>query len=400
MEYDFDKIIERKNTKSIKWDKIETRFGNSAVMPMSIADMDFESPREVVKSLVNRAAHGVYGYSFNDEGYYESIINWYKKHFSYTIEKEWMINTPGVVQGLNLCVRTYTNEGDRIIVQTPVYSPFIKCVTNNKRQLVVNELNYENNIYTIDFDRFEKAAKGARMFILCSPHNPVGRVWTEKELMTLHEICSRNNILIISDEIHCDLVYEGYKHTCTASVPDYGENNIITLIAPSKSFNIPGLQASTAVISNRLLRNKFKQSLEQLGIHLTNIFALEGAQAAYRYGQEWLQQVLQYIRGNYEYIKGFLKENMLGIIHPQLEGTYLMWLNLRNLNISSMEIDKLFEKEAKIAGCNGLIFGRGGEGFYRINIATQRRNIEIAMDNIKNAVGKWQTGRYYSSNFQ
>ena len=395
MKYDFDKYVNRRNSASVKWDGIGDVFGviNNDIIPLWIADMDFLSPPEVIEAIKRRAEHGVFGYSLKPDSFYTAIVDWMRKRHDWKIKKEWMLVTPGVVAGLSMAVLSYTEPGDEVIVQPPVYSPFFNVVKNNERRVVYNPLKLENGRYTMDFEDLEsKFTSRTKMLILCSPHNPTGRVWSEDELKKLGEICLDHNTLIVSDEIHSDLVYKGVKHTPIASISDEFAQNTVTFIAPSKTFNVAGLSTSIAIIPNPKLLESFNEVVEKMEAGYTNIFGIVAAEAAYKYGEEWLEEVLAYLRGNLGFLKDFLKEKLPEIKVIEPEGTYLVWLDFRKLEMDDRSLNDFLLKEAKVALVSGSAFGPGGEGFQRMNIATPRSVLKKALERMERAIKKMKIG--------
>ena len=386
MKYNFDEYVERRNTKSVKWDGMKEVFGTEDALPMWVADMDFLSPPEVVNALIERAKHGVYGYTLKDEGFYNSLINWVKKRHNWEIERKWIMATPGVISALSLAILTFTKPSDEIILQPPVYYPFFRVVSGLGRKIVYNPLKFENGRYTIDFDDLERKINGkTKMLILCSPQNPTGRVWTEEELSKLGNICKRNDILIASDEIHADIVYKEYKHTPIASLNDFA-NNTITFMAPSKTFNVAGLNTAMTIIPNEELLKSFSMMLENMGLGIGNVFGITASQSAYENGEEWLEALLDYLKENLEFLKSFVAERMPQVKVVEPEGTYLVWMDFRSLNMSDEELRTFMLEKTKVALDDGYIFGPGGSGFQRINIATPRMILKQGLERIENAV--------------
>ncbi|NUV00384.1 cystathionine beta-lyase [Marinitoga sp. 1154] len=383
------KYIDRKNTDSIKWDWYEWNkhiFIEKDVLPMWVADMDFEAPKEVIHALKKRIEHGVYGYTFEPVDLKDNIINWLKYKHNWEIKKDWLLSMHGVIPALNFSIQLYTNPGDNILIQTPVYPPFMSSIKNNNRKLLINELKLENNHYEIDFDDFERKTKESKMFILCSPHNPIGRVWKKDELEKMAEICLKNDVLIVSDEIHADLAFSNSTHIPIAALSEEIADNTITLMAPSKTFNIAGFHYAFAVIKNIKLKNKFKNWIKQSGLFLHNIAGLVAANAAYKYGKNWLIETMEYIEENYKFVREYFEKNIPEVRVIKSEGTFLVWLDFRKLNLSQDELKDLLEKKAKIGLNNGITFGTNGEGFMRMNIATSRENIIEACRRIEKAI--------------
>ncbi|WP_409294191.1 MalY/PatB family protein [Peribacillus sp. SCS-26] len=387
MKYNFDEHIPRTNTGSVKWDQSEVLFGDKDILPMWVADMDFKVPQPVIEALKAKAEHGIFGYTGGTASYWDAVIGWMKTRHNWDIQKEWISHAPGVVPALNIIVQAFTAPGDRIMIQSPVYHPFAKVVEMNGRELTVNQLQNEAGRYTMNFtDLKEKLKLGVKMLILCSPHNPVGRVWSEEELRELGEICLANDVLIVSDEIHADLVMPGSRHTVFASINEEFEQNSIICTAPSKTFNLAGLQTSNIIIPNANLRAKFKKSMEEHFLGSMNTFGIAAAESAYLEGADWLDQLLEYLQGNYNYIKNYLETHLNKLIVSPLEGTYLVWVDCRTLGLDAKELERHMQKEAKVAFNHGYIFGEGGEGFLRINIACPRSIVEEGMKRLERAV--------------
>jgi cystathionine beta-lyase len=379
MKYDFNKEVIRRNTKSVKWDLAE-----EAVLPMWVADMDFEAPEAVSEAIIRRAGHAVYGYTKTDESYFDSIKNWWERRHNYKLEKEWIRFSPGVVPAVHMLIRALTEPGDKVIIQSPVYHPFFSAIRNNGCELVENPLLFEENRYIMDFIDLEAKVKDpkVKVMILCSPHNPVGRVWTKEELTRLGELCIANNVTVIADEIHCDLIYKEYKHIPFPSICEEFAQNCILCIAPTKTFNIAGIQASSVVIANDALRQKFDKMLQSIGGLSPNIFAMEATEAAYNYGEQWLDELLDYLKVNLDLLTEYLTEKIpaMKVIKP--EGTYLVWVDCREMGMSPKELNKFFLKTAKVWFNEGNIFGSSGEGFVRINIACQRSILKEGLERL------------------
>lgn len=389
MKYDFDKVIKRQNTNSIKYDYGNTLGFSSDIQPMWIADMDFETAPCIVEQMKKVANFGVYGYSFAGESYFDAIHNWYNKQFNFDIKKDWLVYTPGVVFALNLAIKAFTNIGDSVMIQQPVYSPFSKAVKNNDRKLVNSPLIYKDNKYTMDFNDIECKikAENVRLFILCSPHNPVGRVWSKSELLRLSEICLKYKVIVVSDEIHNDFVFKG-EHTVFAKLSNEALNNCVICTSPSKTFNIAGIQTSNIIIPNGKLREKFNAEKIKTGYDELNIFGIVACQVAYNEGGEWLQELLRYIENNYLIVKSFLADKMPKVEISDLEGTFLVWLNFSKLGFNhSYLYDKLLNK-AKVWLDDGAIFGNEGQNFMRLNIACPQSELIKALNKIYNALYK------------
>lgn len=386
MKYNFDEVVDRRNSDCIKWDTLEKVYGDKDILPMWIADMDFKSADEIIAALKNRVEHGVFGYNLQPDSLYDSIVKWAKKRYNWDIKKEWILFTPGVVAGFNIGIRALTEESDGIVIQTPVYPPFYRVINNNNRTLITNPLTIKDNRYCIDFADLEKKLKTAKALLLCSPHNPTGRVWTREELEKIVKLCMENNVLIISDEIHCDLILKGHNHTSIASISEEAAMNSITLIAPSKTFNIAGLFTSIAIIPNEEIRNKIKDEISRLEIGHVHIFGAVALEAAYTYGEEWLEEVLAYIEENINFVIEFLEKKIPQVKLIRPEGTYLLWLDFRALGLDHEELNRIMIEKGRVLLNDGLTFGKEGEGFLRLNIGCPRSMVEEALRRIEKAI--------------
>lgn len=386
--YDFSRVIDRSGTNSMKWEPgvLEDMFGNPELLPLWVADMDFEVSPAVKEAVVKVAEHGIYGYSETDK-HMIAFKNWQDRRFDTKIETEWLINTPGIVTALNIAVQTFTKPGDNVIIQRPVYYPFTDAIVNNGRHVSNNELKEVDGNYEIDFEDFEEKAKdpNTTMFILCSPHNPVSRVWTKEELAKLMDICVENDVLVVSDEIHNDLVMPGYEHTVTLGIDEKYQKNLISCMAPSKSFNLAGMQLSYIIIADEKMRHQFNRTLEQLGLGMMSPFALEAAAAAYDESEEWLDDLIEYLHGNYNYLKDYFAKELPQVKVRDLEATYLVWVDFRELGLNFEEIADTMANKAGVALDGGDWFGKAGEGFMRINIACPRELLEQAAEQIVKA---------------
>ena len=382
MPYNFDTIIERAGTSSVKYDLRKALFGRDDVIPMWVADMDFAVPHFVEEAVLNRARHPIYGYTVIPESYTEAVAGWQKSRYNWEIENNWLFFSPGVVAGLNMIVQAFTRPGDAVIVQPPVYFPFFSCVENNGRRLVLNQLKEQNGDYTIDFEDLEQKMKaGARMMILCSPHNPVSRSWSREELERLGEKCLEYGILMVSDEIHGDLVFGPHRHIPMASLSPEIADNTITCIAPSKTFNLAGLFTSSIIIPNEKLRETFKKHQETL--HLSpNLFGLVAAEAAYREGGSWLDELMHYLKDNISIVSGYLSRNLPGITFSKAEATYMLWLDFRKTGIPPAEMKSRLVEKAGLGLVEGPVFGQGGNGFQRMNIACPRTVLIGALERL------------------
>lgn len=379
----FDEEINRYKSNSLKYDFKKDKNKPDDVLPMWVADMDFKCCDEILNDMHRKINHGIFGYSKNDENYFNAIKNWYSTNFNTELKQEWLITTPGVVFALATAVKTITNENDYVLINNPVYYPFTEVVEDNKRKIISSNLILIDNHYEIDFNDFENKIKQykIKLFLFCSPHNPVGRVWTENELDKIIEICKRYNVFIVSDEIHSDFVWKG-NHICLLKYENY-QNNIILCTAPTKTFNLAGLQVSNIFIPNAEVRQKFQLELWNTGYSLINIMGLVACQSAYEKGQKWLDELRDYLLENINYVDTFLKENLpkIKLIYP--EGTYLLWLDFNGANLSDDRIEELMLNEAKLWLDNGKMFGETGKGFQRLNIAVPRRKLKYALENLK-----------------
>ncbi|MCK9452314.1 MAG: PatB family C-S lyase [Bacteroidales bacterium] len=388
MTYDFDKQIDRSETSSIKYDLRNTIFGTGEVLPMWVADMDFETPDFIRDAVKARAEHPIYGYTFRSDSYFQAQIDWFKKQYNWEIEKDWIVFSPGIVPALNMAVLALTNRGDKIIVQPPVYFPFFTAVSNHNRELVNNELIREEGTYRMNFDQLEEQAVDARMLILCNPHNPVGRSWRREELDKLADICVRHNLLVISDEIHSDLVLPGHKHTPFACVHPGLKSSLLTMHAASKTFNLAGLATSSVIIEDETLRDQFKQFVDFLHVGMGNIFGAVATETAFREGGEWHKQMLRYVSENVNYFT-----DQLSVKLPQLkvfkpEATYMVWLDFSAFGLDDDALKSYIIKEAGLGLNAGIDFGSGGSGFMRINLACPRQTVALAVEKLILAFSK------------
>lgn len=381
--YDFDKVINRRGTNSEKWD-----MKGDDILPMWVADMDFKAPEPVINAIIERARHGIFGYSFYPDSYYDSIIKWQAKRNHWKIKREWIMYSPGVVPAINILIKILTRPGDKVIIQPPVYHPFFKAVHNNDRKLLENPLKFENNRYTMDFEDLEEKAKDpkAKLLILCSPHNPVGRVWTREELTRLGKICIENNITVISDEIHSDIIYKGHKHIPFASISEEFAQNSIVCTAPSKTFNLAALKTSCIIICNEKHRKLYRNIMETIGLSEGNVFGAVALEAAYTHGDKWLHQLIDYLEGNLRFLKNYISENIPEIEVVEPEGTYLVWLDCRKLGMDAKSLEDFMLTKAKLWLDEGYIFGKQGEGFERINIACPRVILKEGLCRLERAI--------------
>lgn len=387
MDYNFDRIIERSGTSSSKWDRRKKDVGEDDVLPMWVADMDFASPPPVLEALRKRVEHGIFGYTERTSSYYAALSSWMKRRFDWDIRETKIVHTPGVIVALNLIIQAYTQPGDKVIIQQPVYHPFSYAIQNNKRILVNNQLQIQDGRYIMDLDHLKKSIDAStHLLILCSPHNPVGRVWTKEELLRLAEICLENDIIIVSDEIHADLVLEGHIHAPTATLSEEIANVTVTCTAPTKTFNIAGLGVANTIISNSNLYDRYFTVVNNAGLEMTNVFAKVALEVAYTHGEEWLLQLLNYLQHNYEFLVSYLKANIPQISVFPLEGTYLAWLDFRKLGLADKDLKEFLIHKAKVWLDEGTKFGAGGEGFQRMNIGCPRKLLEEGLERIASAI--------------
>jgi cystathionine beta-lyase len=387
MTYNFDKIIRRENTACVKYDLRKGYFGREDVLPLWVADMDFETPDFIREAVQKRAAHPIYGYTFRTDSFSQSIINWMKKRHGWDVQKEWVSFSPGVVPALNMAVLAFSEPGEKVIVQAPVYFPFFTAVKNHGRELVYNQLIEKNGRYEMDFDDLEKKADDkTRILLLCHPHNPVGRLWSRDELETLTDICVRKNILIVSDEIHSDLMLNGNKHIPLASLSQKAADISLTCIAPSKTFNLAGLSTSALIIPNETHKKTYEKMLDALHIGMGNLFGTISLEAAYNEGEEWLEELLGYLDKNLLLLNEFFRTRIPGVKVIQPEATYLVWLDFRCLGLNNKELKEFIIQKAGIGLNDGPSFGPGGEGFQRINIALPRVILQEALERLEKAL--------------
>ncbi len=382
--FDFDQEINREGSSSVKYDGRQAMFGKSDVIPVWVADMDFAAPPAVTQALIERAAHPIYGYTLFPDSLYQALIDWMQRRHGWTIQRDWIVMCPGVVPSINAAVMAFTQPGETVIVQPPVYFPFFSAVTETGRKLVRNPLHLENGRYTIDFDHLEQCAKHAHLLLLCSPHNPVGRVWQPSELERLLEIAEKHNLIVFSDEIHADLIYPGNRHYALGAFPGRSAN-IITAVAPSKTFNIPGLNLSALIIPDKSTRNAMTQVFNTLHVSASNPFSTTAFEAAYRESEAWLEALLIYLRDTRDSVATFLAQHLPEIKVIQAEGTYLLWLDCRAMNMTDAQLKQFFIGEAGVGMSPGTLFGTEGSGFMRLNIGAPRRVILSVLDKIVQA---------------
>jgi cysteine-S-conjugate beta-lyase len=396
MQYDFDLICDRSNTNCLKWDSIRAIFGHDDVIPMWVADMDFPVAQPIVEALKKRAEHEFYGYTQPGPQVTEAVVDRMQRKFGWQIQPDWVVFTPGVIPALHTAVRALARPGDEIILQPPVYYPFFSAVTSNGCHIVNNELRLIDDCYEMDYADLEgcfqprtgmdSTPSRAKAIILCNPHNPVGRLWNKDELTRLGEIVISHGAKVISDEIHCELLFNGRKHTPFASISPEFEQNCMVGMAPSKTFNLAGLKASSIIIPDERLRKDFVNA--RTGIPGPNLFGLTALEAAYRFGDEWLEQVLAYLQGNLDFATEYFEKNIPKIKVIEPHGTYLLWLDCRELGMDSFALRSFMREEARVAFDDGFVFGAGGAGFQRMNIACPRAILEEALSRIEAAVGR------------
>lgn len=402
MRYNFDQEIDRRGTNAAKWEvvKLGGRFvpvdqmpadpAGRRLLPMWVADMDFPVPQPVIDALAARAQHGIFGYGWPGPAYRQVVVDWMARRHGWAVEPEWIVPTPGVVPALNMLVRTFAAPGQQVIIQPPVYYPFYTAISNNGAELARNPLRYADGRYTMDFADLEAqlSRPGVAMLILCSPHNPVGRVWTPEELRRLGELCLAHDVLVVADEIHGDLIYPGRRFTPYATLGEQFAANAVVCTAPSKTFNLAGLATSNIIIPNPELRVRFERTLNSNGLHGVNTFGMVALEAAYAHGEEWLTQVMDYIAGNLRYLQDYVAQHLpqIDVVHP--EGTYLVWLDCRRLGLDKAALERLMLEEARVFLDEGYIFGSEGEGFERINIACPRAILAEALERITAAVDR------------
>jgi len=387
MKFDFDAWIDRRNTGSMKWDCRERTEIEPDVIPMWVADMDFPAPPAVVEAVVNRARHGIYGYPIGSRSFYAAIAQWLRTRHGWNIKKGWITRSPGVVASLCLCLSAFTKPGDGVVIQTPVYHPFYSVILDNDRRLIRNPLKSEAGRTTMDFeDLGRKIDGGTRLLILCSPHNPVGRVWSRDELARLGAVCASAGLIVISDEIHAELVYQGHRHIPFASISEDLARRTVTLHAPSKTFNVPGLETSFAVIPDPEKKALFDRQIRNGSLGLGNIFGPIALEAAYTQGAEWLDELLVYLEGNLDFLETFLAAKVPKIRLVRPEGTYLALMDCRVLNMTQPELNQFFLKKARVFFNEGPMFGEELQGYVRINFGCPRTRLEEALLRIEAAV--------------
>ncbi|MFI5358974.1 MAG: MalY/PatB family protein [Halanaerobiales bacterium] len=396
MDQRFAKIVERWNTNSVKWDGLKRNFGREDILPMWVADSDWPVPAAVIEALKKRVEHGIFGYTMPGEELDQAVVEWVRRRYNWEIKREWLVYTSGVVPAINVALQAFTGPGGYVVVQPPVYYPFFAAVEKSGAGLVENQLVEEEGQYRIDFQDLEEKLLAIRegdsrgeprkvALLFCSPHNPVGRVWHREELERLAELALKYNLLMISDEIHGDLIYSEYNHIPLASLSEEIARRTITMIAPSKTFNLAGLATSVAIIPDREMREAFRRTMDGLVVG-GNLLGYTAMQAAYSQGEEWLESQLKYLEENRDFAVEFINKHIPGISVQKPEGTYLLWLDCRGLGLNDAELKRFFVEEARVALNDGKRFGKGGEGFMRMNIACPRSQLEEGLRRIKRAV--------------
>ncbi|GET32609.1 aminotransferase [Prolixibacter bellariivorans] len=387
MPYNFDEVIDRKGTNCIKYDRLEQFCGNPDALPMWVADTDFRVPDFIMDAIRERADHEVLAYSFRPESYHQSIIDWMKKRHDWDIKREWISFSPGVVPAVTMLIMALTNEDDKVIVQPPVYFPFFTCVKGSGRELVENPLKLENGRYYFDFEDLKaKIDDKTKMLLLSSPHNPGGMVWTKEELTELGRICKEKGVIIVSDEIHSDLVYPGHKHVPLPSISEELAEITVVCMAPNKTFNIAGLSSAFLVIPQKKMRVRYERLLNVLHVHGGNIFGTVATEAAYTHGEEWLDELLEYLQGNLKYLNEFMADRLPKIKVMQPESTFLVWLDFRDYGLSEKEMKDVLVNKAGVAMNVGSTFGSGGEGYFRMNIGCPRSTLQEGLERIEKAL--------------
>ncbi|MCI6275783.1 MAG: pyridoxal phosphate-dependent aminotransferase [Clostridium sp.] len=384
--YNFDKLLNRKDTDCVKWDELESVFGNSDLLPYWVADMDFEVLPELKEAIVKRAEHPTYGYTFPNEDYYNNFIKWNKERNDFHIEKDDIISVPGVVTATSFVIYAFTQKGDKVLLNTPIYNPFFDVIKAHNRELVTSKLILNGDRYEIDWEDFESKLKdGVKLFILCSPYNPVGRVWTREELERVVKLCKENNVLIFSDEIHSDLVFPGHKHIPTLSISKDAEKITISAMAPSKTFNIAGLKSSMIIVKDARLREELSEAIE--AFHLgVGLFGYKATEVAYGYGGKWADELVEYLYENAKFVVDFFEKNMPKVKAYVPDGTYLMWIDFSAYDLTQEELIEKLKGKARVALNNGQNYGEeDGNGFMRLNIGTTRELLQIGLNRIKEA---------------
>ncbi|WP_372648730.1 MalY/PatB family protein [Draconibacterium sp.] len=385
-QYDFDELVPRKGTNCLKHDALEQFFKSADALPLWVADMDFKTPDFIVNAIKERAEHEIYGYTFRSDSYYEAVINWMSRRHQWDIKKEWISFSPGVVAGLTYAIESFSKPGDGVIVQPPVYFPFFDSVKGTNRKMIQNPLKLENGRYTFDLEDLKsKIDENTKLLLLCNPQNPGGMVWTREELVALTDICLENNIMIISDEIHSDLIYNGHKHIPLATISEEVAQNCMISMAPSKTFNVAGLTSSLVIIPNKRKLAAYERTIGVGHLHMGNIFGTVALEAAYTHGDEWLAQLLDYLWGNYQLLESFIQEKLPRVKVMKPEATYLVWMDFSDYGMKNEKLAKFTVEKAGVALNDGGRFGIGGDGFLRLNIGCQRSVLQEALNRLEKA---------------
>ena len=388
MKYNFDEIVQRKHTDCIKYDNLKEMFGTEEVLPMWIADMDFKTPDFIVDAIRNRLSHELLGYSYICKRWKPAIQNWVSRRYGWQVEADEIGFVGGIVPAISFALQCFTKAGDKVMIQPPVYHPYHHVTHDLERTLVMNPLKLVNGQFEVDFAEFEEKVKDCKIFLLCNPHNPGGRVWSKDELARMCEICAKYNVLVVSDEIHCDMALKGYKHIPFASCCDKAKDICITFMAASKTFNIAGLKSSYHIIQNEEIRKQYHEFLRKSELDTAHVFATGPVATAYEQGEEWVEQMLEYVEANIDFMEQYIKENMpkMGMIRPQ--ASFLVFLDARGLGLPHDELVKFFIREAKVGMNDGAMFGEEGSGYMRMNLGCPRSILEKALNQIKAAYDK------------
>ena len=380
--------IDRRNTDCLKYDFAAERRRPADVLPLWVADMDFQAPEAVINALTARSEHGIFGYTDTKRDYFEAVADWFRVQHGWTPEEDWLVKTPGVVFALAMAVKAFTKEGDSVLIQPPVYYPFFEVIRDNDRNVVENELVLNGGRYEIDFDKLEKQLgdEQVKLMFLCSPHNPVGRVWTREELDRIASLCVKYKVILVSDEIHCDFTRAGHPFTSVATLSGDIRNQTVICTAPSKTFNLAGLQASNIFIPDPKLRRAFRHQIDAAGYSQLNTMGLLACKIAYREGADWLREVKEYIEGNLNYLRGYLAEKLGQIRLIEPEGTYLVWLDCSGIGLTGSELNRFITEKAKLWLDGGNMFGGSAGQFQRINLACSRATLTQALEQLRQAV--------------
>lgn len=388
--FDFDEVIDRVGSNSAKWDSMANKNKPEDVLPMWVADMDFKAPQQVIDTLNKRVSDGVYGYSFIPDDYFEAVISWMRRRHDFEVEREWIVPTPSVVTALKLCVNSFTKENEAVIINKPVYYPFDASIVLNNRKVIENPMIFNEGHYEMDYDSFEKAIidNDVKMYILCNPYNPIGKVWKEDELKKIGDICKKHNVLVVADEIHQDFVYGDNVHIPFYNVDESFKEHSIILTAPSKTFNLAAFQTSNIIIANETLRKQYRDNMTRFGVNEPNFLGVIACKTAYDECELWVDEMLEYVYDNFVYLDEFLKENLPHIHLVNPEGLYLAWVDFRECGYNQDELEKVMLEDAKLWLDEGYIFGTGGAGFERFNLAIPRSTLEEACSRLLKAFGK------------